>query len=132
MLAVSVFVTRWFDGWARKQGISDRSLCAAIDEMERGLTDANLGGNLYKKRLAARGRGKSGSYRTLVAFKSGEVSFFVYGFAKTEKDDIDAAEKRALKAFAKELFGYDERRITMALGAMQLRQLRCDDEQEQT
>lgn len=127
---VGVFVTRWFNRWARKEGILDRSLCRAIDEIERGLIDANLGGNLYKKRVAAPGRGKRGSHRTLVAFKSGDKSFFVYGFAKNKKDNIDNDEKRAFKALAKEYFDLGDNELKKALDNGRFRQLRCDGEQE--
>lgn len=121
-------MTKWFDRWARKAGVSDRSLCDAIDEMSRGLIGGKLGKTLYKKRVAAPGRGKRGAYRTLVAFKSGDRSFFLYGFAKNEKDDIKKDEERALKALAGELLGYDVHGIARALTAKELRELRCGDE----
>ncbi len=123
-----IFVTKWFDRWARKEKITDGCLCDAIEEMEKGLIDANLGGNLYKKRVARTGRGKGGSYRTLVAFKAGGKSFFVYGFAKNEKGNIDNDEKRALKALAKEYFGLGERQLKAALDNGKFRRLRYDDE----
>ena len=96
--------------------------------MARGLVDANLGGNLYKKRVAAPGRGKRGSYRTLAAFKPGDKAFFVYGFAKNERANINDKEERALKAIANELLGYDARVIKRALDAGALCELRCNDE----
>ena len=96
--------------------------------MTRGLVDAKLGGNLYKKRVAAPGRGKRGSYRTLAAFKSGNKAFFVYGFAKNERSNINDREERALKALANELLEYDARAIKRALDAGALRELRCNDE----
>lgn len=30
---MSIYLTRWFDRWAKKQGIDEQSLCAAIHEM---------------------------------------------------------------------------------------------------
>ncbi len=125
---MDVYVTRWFGRWARREGIPDRTLCRAVGEMERGLIDANLGGGLYKKRIAAPGRGKRGSHRTLLAFRSGNMAFFVFGFAKNEKDDIDDEEKRALKKLAKDLFAYNQPRIAGLLRANELRMLRCHDE----
>lgn len=122
------FVTKTFDRWANKLRLSDDSLCVAFDEMARGLVDANLGGNLYKKRIAAFGRGKSGSFRTLVAFRSGDKAIFIYGFAKNERANIDDREERALKALAKELLAYSPRAIAMALKAGALRKLRCSNE----
>lgn len=127
---MKIFVNKWFDRWRRKEAISDDALCSAVVEMERGLVDANLGGNLYKKRVAAPGRGKSGSYRTLLAFKSRGRAFFVYGFPKNSRANIDDKEERALKVLAKELLSYDAKAIRKALTANVIRKLRCDDEQE--
>ena len=125
---MDVYVTQWFSRWARKEGIPDRTLCRAVGEMERGLIDANLGGGLYKKRIAVPGRGKRGSHRTLLAFRSGDKAFFVFGFAKNEKDDIDDEEKRAFRKLAKDLFGYTKPGIAKLLQANELRMLRCGDE----
>ncbi|RRD69912.1 MULTISPECIES: type II toxin-antitoxin system RelE/ParE family toxin [unclassified Desulfovibrio] len=61
-----ILKTRPFNRWLRKTLLDDNTLLKAIDEMERGLVDADLGGNVYKKRVALPGRGKSGSTRTLI------------------------------------------------------------------
>ncbi len=64
---MSVFKTKLFQDWQKKEDIADKSLCAAVDEMSRGLIDATLGGGLVKKRIARPGAGKSSGYRTLLA-----------------------------------------------------------------
>ncbi|MDR1468123.1 MAG: type II toxin-antitoxin system RelE/ParE family toxin [Spirochaetaceae bacterium] len=38
---------------------------------EAGNFDANLGGFVYKQRVARKGQGKRGGYRTIVLFKRG-------------------------------------------------------------
>lgn len=63
-----IFKTRWFHKWANREGISDDTLEKSVIEMNQGLIDANLGGNVYKKRIGISGRGKSSSVRTLLAF----------------------------------------------------------------
>ncbi len=93
--------------------------------------EEGLGGNLYKKRVAAPGKGKSGSYRTLLAFRSKDRVFFIYGFPKSSRDNINDKEERALKALAKELLGYDETAIEKATKAGEIRKVRCDDEQKE-
>jgi hypothetical protein len=57
----------------RKEGISNRSLCEAIDRAERGLIDADLGQGLIKQRVARPGEGRSGGYRTIVATQMASV-----------------------------------------------------------
>lgn len=64
---MGIYRTRWFVRWARKEGLRDESLYQAVREMSEGLFEANLGGNLFKKRIARPGQGKRGGFRTIVA-----------------------------------------------------------------
>lgn len=73
----------------RKTELSDEALCKAVSEMEQGLIDADLGGHVVKKRVAVPGRGKSGGARTLVGTNFGNRWFFLFGFEKNERDNID-------------------------------------------
>jgi hypothetical protein len=57
---MAIYKTRWFARWARKEGLSDTALRRAIDEMTKGLYEADLGGDLLKKRIARPGEGKRG------------------------------------------------------------------------
>jgi len=54
-----IFKNKTFSKWAAKEGLKDNVLWAAVDEMERGLIDADLGGHVVKKRVAVGGRGKT-------------------------------------------------------------------------
>lgn len=83
-----VFKTRWFARFAKREQITDKSLCEAIKRAERGLIDADLGGGLIKQRVARSGQGKSGGYRTLVAYRSKHRAIFIYGFAKSEQENV--------------------------------------------
>lgn len=76
-----IFKTRWMARIARKAGIDDALLVEAIDRAERGLIDADLGGGVIKQRVGRSGQGRSGGYRTLIAFRFGDLAFFIYGFA---------------------------------------------------
>lgn len=78
-----IFKTRSFNRWLRKSGLSDEVLHQAVEEMERGLIDADLGGHVIKKRIALPGRGKRGSTRTLIGTNFKDRWFFLYGFKKT-------------------------------------------------
>ena len=67
LVCVRVFKTKFFSKWASKEGLADKFLEAAVGEVEDGLVDAHLGGQLVKKRVAMPGKGKSGSTRTILA-----------------------------------------------------------------
>ncbi len=85
----------------RKEGLSDAGLINAVAEMEEGKIDANLGGRVFKKRVAFPGRGKRGSARTLIAYQDSKKAFFMFGFSKNERASIDVVELKALKLMAK-------------------------------
>lgn len=98
-----VFKTRLFSRWMRKTALTQEALCLAISEMENGLIDADLGGGVVKKRVPLPGRGKSGGARTLLATNRSSLWFFVYGFEKNERANVNVRELEALKAIAADL-----------------------------
>ncbi|MFQ5580972.1 MAG: type II toxin-antitoxin system RelE/ParE family toxin [Nitrospiria bacterium] len=106
-----IFKSKHFDRWARRQDLRDDALRKAVDEIENGLVDTKLGGNLYKKRIATRGRGKRGSTRTIIAFKKSHRIFFIYGFEKGERTNITEKEQQALKIYGKTLLNWPDREI---------------------
>ena len=65
---------------------------------------ANLGGGVYKMRIARSGEGKAGGYRIIVFFRSEERTFYVYGFAKSDRANISDKELKAYKEAAREYF----------------------------
>jgi hypothetical protein len=101
---VRVFKNTWFTRYAGKAGISDNELREAVGQLEAGQADANLGGDVYKVRIARPGEGKAGGYRVIVVFRSGERTFYVYGFAKSKRANISEKELKAYKEAAKEFF----------------------------
>ena len=101
------FVTSTFSRWLRKSPLSERALCDAIKEMVAGLMDADLGGHLFKKRVAAPGRGKRGSTRVLIGTNLGDRWFFLFGFGKNERDNISDRELLALQKLAGRLLKLD-------------------------
>jgi hypothetical protein len=102
-----VFKTKTFSRWMKKTPLTNQALLDAVNEMGRGLIDADLGANvlddrIYKKRIALPGRGKSGSTRTIVATNRGGRWFFLFGFEKNERDNITAKELEFLRNTAED------------------------------
>ena len=75
-----ILKTRYFNKWARKEQVSDTSLWGAIREIQDGLIDADLGGSVYKKRIAS--KGKRAGVRTILAYRSRKFAFFLLSFLK--------------------------------------------------
>jgi len=130
MQSMYAYKTKVFARWAGKEKLADTALCQALREARNGLVDADLGGGLIKKRVAAPGRGKSGSYRTLIAFRSGDRAIFLYGFGKNERDNIDEKEKKALKLLARQFLEFQKKELRAATEKGVLIKVTCDDEEK--
>jgi hypothetical protein len=120
---VRIFKTRWFVRYARRQRIEDALLVDAIERAGRGLIDTDLGSYVIKQRIARQGKGRSGGYRTLVAFRSGARAVFLYGFAKSERENIDVSELATLKEIAAAWMAADETKIAKAIAEGLLQEL---------
>jgi hypothetical protein len=107
---VRIFRNKPFTRFARKSRIADAQLCEAVSDIERGLIDADLGGGVFKQRVACKGGGKSGGFRVLILLRMGERAFFVHGFAKSDRDNLRDDEFAALRKLAGELLNYDDGR----------------------
>jgi hypothetical protein len=108
---VRIFKSRWFQRFARKEGIADNALCEAIARAEKGQIDANLGGEVIKQRISRPGQGRSKGYRTIIFFRRGATAFFVYGFAKSAQANIDEGEKEQFKEAAKHVLALTENQL---------------------
>ena len=97
-----IFKNKWFHRFAKKEGISDSELKEIVNQLEGGRYYADLGGSVYKMELARKGKGKHGSFRTIVIFKSEFRSFFVFGYPKSEMSDISDKALRGYKEQAKD------------------------------
>jgi hypothetical protein len=110
-----IFKTKWFARFARRARIGDRLLQEAIERAERGIVDADLAGGVIKQRLARQGQGRSGGYRVLIAYQRSRRAVFLYGFAKSERDNIADDELTTLRDIATAWLGMDSSRLERAL-----------------
>jgi hypothetical protein len=112
---VRIFKTKTLARFTKRERIADESLCKAIEDAERGLVEADLGGGLIKQRVARRGQGKSGGYRMLIGFRSKLRAVFLFGFAKSELDNIDDDQLATLRETAALWIAADAQKIERAL-----------------
>lgn len=122
-----IFKTKWFHRWARRERLSDKALKSTVEDMVRGLVDANLGGHVYKQRVPVQGRGKSGGLRTLIAFRLSDKAFFIYGFAKNKQANIHDDELQILRVLAVELLEHKEEDLQRLMAAGELVEVECDE-----
>lgn len=111
-----IFKVSWFSRFAAKEDIQDGELRDIVNNaLEAGRADADLGGGVYKVRIARPGKGKSGGYRVIVFFRSGERTFFVYGFEKASMDNISKKQLKNFKDAAKTALSVTEKQLNDAL-----------------
>jgi hypothetical protein len=131
MTGMQVFKTRWFGRFARREGIPDRSLREAIERAEQGLIDADLGGGLIKQRVARPGAGRSGGYRTIVAYRAKNMAVFLSAFAKSDRQNIGHGELLSLRATAVSWLKANKAAIREALESGRIEEVNNGAEDEQ-
>jgi hypothetical protein len=100
---VRVYKVKGFARFQRRERIADvaLALARAVKGAGAGLVDADLGGGLVKQRIARPGQGKSGGFRTAIAYWRGDRAIFLVGFAKNERDNVDEDGLDELKGLAR-------------------------------
>jgi hypothetical protein len=126
--SVEVFKRKDFARWQAGEKLPDSALCEAVSEMESGLVDANLGGLLYKKRVARTGGGKSGGYRTVLSARIGSRYVFLHGFPKSSKANISEDERKALQFAGKVFLDLSATDLATALKIGVLLEVRCGEQ----
>ena len=122
-----VFKNKWFDRFAKREGISEEELCKTVQQAENWLIDADLGGGVIKQRMARKGQGRSGGYRSIVLFRRAEKAFFVYGFAKSDQDNIRPNELKAFRKLASEMLALDDKALTAAMENGTIAEVICNE-----
>jgi hypothetical protein len=117
-----------FARFQRRERIADRALGKAVRSAEMGLVDADLGGGLIKQRVARPGQGKSGGYRTLIAYRRGDRAVFLYGFAKSDQASVDADQLAYWRQIGRVYLGLDDESIEAAITIDELMEMGNDDE----
>lgn len=122
-----VFKGKQFSRWAAGEAIGDADLCQAAAEAFAGQYEADLGGYLFKKRIARQDGGKSGGYRTILGFRKSDSQriFFLYGFPKKVRANITTKERSALSANATALVDAADRQIEELKAKGTILELEC-------
>jgi hypothetical protein len=123
-----IFKAKWFVRFARKQGIGDAALRQAVDRALSGMIDADLGGGVIKQRIARPHEGKSGGFRSVILFRSGDKAFFVYGFPKSARGNVRKDELQGFRQLADEMLNYDNAALAKALESGALQEVRTDEQ----
>ena len=112
-----VFKYAWFSRFARKENIGNEELLGIVARLEEGQGEVDLGGGVFKERLARPGEGKSGGYRLIVFFKGGDKTFFQYAYPKAARENISEKELRFFKKLARKYLTMTDEQLTEVVNA---------------
>jgi hypothetical protein len=83
-----------------------------IWDVVRSQPDADLGGGLYKYRIARPGEGSRGGGRVLIALKIGSRAIVMFAWEKKDMENIKPNELKAYRDVAKSYLGYSDLQMT--------------------
>lgn len=98
-----IFKTKEFARLARKHDVSDADLIGAVRRAEKGLIDAEIGAHLIKQRVARKGEGRSGGFRTILFLKEHDRAVFLHLYEKSRQANLSDHEREFLREIAKHL-----------------------------
>ena len=107
--------TKWFKKWSKKVKLSNQNLLDAINDLEAGLSTADLGSQLFKVRVKREQSGKSSGFRTIIVFKADDRAIFLFGFGKNEKENIDRNELQYFKKLGDDLLSLNSEQLEKAI-----------------
>ena len=80
-----IYKLKHFDKWLKKQGIPEKNLKIAANEIENGLFEAALGGLIYKKRIPFREKVKVAELAPLSLIRPRELLFSFLDLRKIKR-----------------------------------------------
>jgi len=115
----------------RKERLPETALCQTARDIVAGTFDAgeaDLGGGLFKKRVARPGGGKRGGYRMIVAYRppGADRVLFAYAFAKNVASTLTPQGQAALSTAAAAFLGANDRQVSALCDAGDIKEVKCD------
>ncbi len=125
---MQTFKTKAFARFADRMGLDDAALCDAVQRAERGLVAADLGGGVIKQRMARKGAGRSGGFRTIILFRRNQLAFFAHGFAKSDRANLRQDELRAFRLLARRYLALDRAGLAAIEAVGAIIEVKCNEE----
>lgn len=120
---MDIYLTKTFLAFTKRNPLDEARIRLSAYEISCHQYEANLGGNIYKKRIPRPGSGKRSSYRALVASDIKLKCFFMQGYAKNEQQSLPRIELQTLKARANVLFNYSIYQLHQLVKCNELRRI---------
>ncbi len=126
-----VFLTPSVTRLTRQERLDVAVLCNVAREVlagRLGAGEADLGGGVFKKRLARAGGGKRGEYRMIVAYRRPltERVLFAFAFAKNSDEALTAHGLETFTAAAAEFVATSDEALDSMMAKGVVREIACD------
>lgn len=119
----------------RKERLPDAALCKPAREVVTGTLgagEADLGGGLFKKRLARPGGGKSGGFRAIIAYRPPRVDrvLVAYAFAKNAASTLTPQGHEALSKVAQAFVAANDEQLAELVASGNVSEVACNADDE--
>lgn len=133
--AMRVFLVPQVARLIRKERFPEAALCRPAREVLAGTIgsgEADLGGGLFKKRVARPGGGKRGGYRVIVAYRQPRTErvLFTYAFAKNAASTLTPQGHAALVTVAAAFLAVDDGRVAALLASGDVSEVECNGNEQ--
>jgi len=125
------FLTKEFARLARRSRLADDQLREAVDRAEAGIVDADLGSGLVKQRIPQPGQGRSGGFRSVLAYRRGERAIFLHLFAKARQANLGPAELEIYQKLAKRYDQLTDQELDALVASRGWRKVKRKDGEEE-
>src|SRR3954468_2724993 len=113
----TVSLTKSYDIAAKHAGMTDEEtadIVTFLTENPRAGDELQGTGGCRKVRIAGRGKGKSGGYRTITFYSGGAMPvYLITVFSKGEKSALTGKEAAALKAMTRNIVAEHQKRVAV-------------------
>ena len=92
---------RAFQRSLKDHNLNDDDIKEILDNIFKGRAIA-LGNKIYKIRVSAEGRGKSGGFRTIFFWKKDELIIFCFLYSKNVQEGLNFNAQKTLAVWSKE------------------------------
>jgi hypothetical protein len=116
---IRVFALKSFVRFARRIHVSEATLWKTV----LSPSYADLGGGLYKFRIARPGEGTRGGGRALVAMRVGCRAILMFGWEKKDMENIGPRELNVYRNLAKRYLEFSDEEINIAISGGTLQEI---------
>ena len=112
---MDIYQTKYVFKKSKMFNIPNSQWVKSIETLENSSTTAYLGNHIYKLRLAANNKGKSGGYRGILIYKKDNLILILSVFSKTNQENLKREELDLLKKLGQSYLNLSQTEINILI-----------------